>query len=161
MITDVSLFDEAGAQLVRLDAHFQTDYRARRVRRHHVLSSPRMRALKGMWRSVAVGKGRGSASRPFRAQLAQRFGRFSCQNLSWGLHFFGLLTTAFAQQACPRAGMQSPPCRGFVRLLESHIPTLFSDSWQAFKVRPRRYFGRLSSSSRKSNMDIVRIPSLS
>lgn len=57
VITDVSSFDEAGAQLVRLDAHFQTDYRARRVRRHHVLSFPRMRALKGMWRSVAAGEG--------------------------------------------------------------------------------------------------------
>ena len=90
VITDVSLFDEAGAQLVRLDAHFQTDYRARRVRRHHVLSSPRMRALKGMWRSVVVGKGRGSAARPFRAQLVQRFGRFSCQDLPWGLYYFRL-----------------------------------------------------------------------
>ena len=57
MITDVSSFDEAGAQLVRLDAHFQTDYRARRARLHQVLPSPRMRALKGMWRSVAAGEG--------------------------------------------------------------------------------------------------------
>lgn len=57
MITDVSSPDEAGAQLVRLDAHFQADYRARRARLHHVLPSPRMRALKGMWRSVAVGEG--------------------------------------------------------------------------------------------------------
>lgn len=59
MITDVSSFDEAGAQLVRLDAHFQTDCRARRARLHHVLPSPRMRALKGMWRSVAAGEGEG------------------------------------------------------------------------------------------------------
>lgn len=59
MITDVSSFDEAGAQLVRLDAHFQTDCRARRARLHHVLPSPRMRALKGMWRSVAAGEGKG------------------------------------------------------------------------------------------------------
>ena len=73
VITDVSSFDEAGAQLVRLDAHFQTDYRARRVRRHHVLPSPRMRALKGMWRSVAAGEGRGSTLRPIWAQLVQRF----------------------------------------------------------------------------------------
>ncbi len=57
VITDVSSFDEAGAQLVRLDAHFQTDCRARRARLHHVLPSPRMRALKGMWRSVAAGEG--------------------------------------------------------------------------------------------------------
>ena len=90
VITDVSSFDEADAQLVRLDAHFQTDCRARRARLHHVLPSPRMRALKGMWRSVAVGKGRGSASRPFRAQLVQRFGRFSCQDLPWGLYYFRL-----------------------------------------------------------------------
>lgn len=73
MITDVSSFDEAGAQLVRLDAHFQTDYRARRARLHHVLPSPRMRALKGMWRSVAAGEGRGSTSRPIWAQLVQQF----------------------------------------------------------------------------------------
>ena len=59
VITDVSSFDEAGAQLVRLDAHFQTDCRARRARLHHVLPSPRMRALKGMWRSVAAGEGEG------------------------------------------------------------------------------------------------------
>ena len=59
VITDVSSFDEAGAQLVRLDAHFQTDCRARRARLHHVLPSPRMRALKGMWRSVAAGEGKG------------------------------------------------------------------------------------------------------
>lgn len=163
MITDVSSFDEAGAQLVRLDAHFQTDYRARRVRRHHVLSSPRMRVLKGMWRSVAAGEGKGSASRPFRAQLAQRFGRFSCQNLSWGLYFFGPLSTAFAQQAglsksvecCPRYIGGSSDCWRLA------FPTPFPDSWRAFKVRPRSYFGRLSSSSRKSNTDIVRIPSLS
>lgn len=73
VITDVSSFDEAGAQLVRLDAHFQTDCRARRARLHHVLPSPRMRALKGMWRSVAAGEGRGSTSRPIWAQLVQRF----------------------------------------------------------------------------------------
>lgn len=79
MITDVSSFDEAGAQLVRLDAHFQTDYRARRARLHHVLPSPRMRVRKGMWRSVAAGEGRGSASRSFRAQLAQRFGKISAR----------------------------------------------------------------------------------
>lgn len=59
VITDVSSFDEAGAQLVRLDAHFQTDCRARRARLHHVLPSPRMRALKGMWRSVAAWEGKG------------------------------------------------------------------------------------------------------
>ncbi len=59
VITDVSSFDEAGAQLVRLDAHFQTDCRARRARLHRVLPSPRMRALKGMWRSVAAGEGEG------------------------------------------------------------------------------------------------------
>ena len=62
-----------GAQLVRLDAHFQTDYRARRARLHQVLPSPRMRALKGMWRSVAAGEGRGSTSRPIWAQLVQQF----------------------------------------------------------------------------------------
>ena len=59
MITDVSSFDEAGAQLIRLDAHFQTDCRARRARLRRVLPSPRMRALKGMWRSVAAGEGKG------------------------------------------------------------------------------------------------------
>lgn len=59
VITDVSSFDEAGAQLIRLDAHFQTDCRARRARLHHVLPSPRMRALKGMWRSVAAWEGKG------------------------------------------------------------------------------------------------------
>ena len=66
VITDVSSFDEAGAQLVRLDAHFQTDCRARRARLHHVLPSPRMRALKGMWRSVAAGEGKrlGGATLP-------------------------------------------------------------------------------------------------
>ena len=73
VITDVSSFDEAGAQLVRLDAHFQTDCRARRARLHHVLASPRMRALKGMWRSVAAGEGEGLDVRPIWAQLVQRF----------------------------------------------------------------------------------------
>ena len=73
VITDVSSFDEAGAQLVRLDAHFQTDCRARRARLHHVLPFPRMRVLKGMWRSVAAGEGRGSTSRPIWAQLVQQF----------------------------------------------------------------------------------------
>lgn len=73
MIADVSSFDEAGAQLVRLDAHFQTDCRARRARLHHVLPFPRMRVLKGMWRSVAAGEGRGSTSRPIWAQLVQQF----------------------------------------------------------------------------------------
>ena len=161
MITDVSSFDEAGAQLVRLDAHFQTDYRSRRARLHHVLPSPRMRALKGMWRSVAAGEGKGSASRSFRAQLAQRFGRFSCQDLPWGLYFFGPLFTAFAQQACPRVECCPRHVGGSSDCWRPTFPTPFSDSWRAFQVRPRRYFGRLSSSSRKSNTDIVRIPSLS
>lgn len=118
---------------------------------------------KGKGRSEK-GKERGSAARPFRAQLAQRFGkisarkprylmtrasfrrviagcfsvagriprsayrpirgrpaarafprgipRFSCQDLPRRLYCFGLLTTAFAQQACPRAGMLSPLYRG-------------------------------------------------
>ena len=162
---------------------------------------------------VAAGKGRGSAARPFREQLVQRFGknsarkprypttrasfrrviagcfsvvgriprsgsrpirgrpaarafprgilRFSCQDLPRRLYFFGPLSTAFAQQACPRAGMQSPPYRGSSDCWRFAFPTPFPDSWRAFKVRPRSYFGRLSSSSRKSSTDIVKIPSLS
>lgn len=78
VITDVSSFDEAGAQLVRLDAHFQTDCRARRARLHHVLPSPRMRALKGMWRSVAAGEGKrlGGATLPgtISAAIREEFG---------------------------------------------------------------------------------------
>ena len=182
---------------------------------HHVLPSPRMRALKGMWRSVAAGEGEGldvathlgaigaaiqedsgtktevshdggfisalhrgllfgrgknsqvSASPNSRAThdswLPRGIPRFSCQDLPWGLYYFGPLSTAFAQQAglsksvecCPRYIGGSSDCWRLA------FPTPFPDSWRAFKVRPRSYFGRLSSSSRKSNTDIVRIPSLS
>lgn len=164
-----------------------------------------------MWRR---GKGRGSTSRPFRAQLVQRFrkilvrkprypttrasflysiaGCFSVVGRiprsgprsirerpttapsAWDTSvfvprsvlravLFGPLSTAFAQQAglsksvecCPRYIGGSSDCWRLA------FPTPFPDSWRAFKVRPRSYFGRLSSSSRKSNTDIVRIPSLS
>lgn len=38
--------------------------------------------------------------------------RFSCQDLPWGLYFFGPLSTAFAQQACPRALNAAPAISG-------------------------------------------------
>ncbi len=214
MITDVSSFDEAGAQLVRLDAHFQIDCRARRARLHHVLPFPRMRALKGMWRSVAAGEGRGSTSRPIWAQLVQRFRkilarkpRYPTTRASFLYSIAGCFsvvgriprsgprlirerpTTAPSawntSVFVPRSVLRAVLFRAAVHCIRSasrlalerecsprHVggssdcwslafPTPFPDSWRAFKVRPRSYFGRLSSSSRKSNTDIVRIPSLS
>ena len=214
MITDVSSFDEAGAQLVRLDAHFQIDCRARRARLHHVLPFSRMRALKGMWRSVAAGEGRGSTSRPIWAQLVQRFRkilarkpRYPTTRASFLYSIAGCFsvvgriprsgprlirerpTTAPSawdtSVFVPRSVLRAVLFRAAVYCIRSasrlalerecrpsHVggssdcwrlafPTPFPDSWRAFKVRPRSYFGRLSSSSRKSNTDIVRIPSLS
>ena len=111
VITDVSSFDEAGAQLVRLDAHFQTDCRARRARLHHVLPSPRMRALKGMWRSVAAGEGKGSASRPFRAQLVQRFRKILVRKPRYpttGASFLRFIAGCFSVAGrIPRSGPRS------------------------------------------------------
>ena len=49
-----------------------------------------VRQVIGFVSYVVVGKGRGSAARPFRAQLVQRFWRFSCQDLPWGLYYFRL-----------------------------------------------------------------------
>lgn len=213
MIADVSSFDEAGAQLVRLDAHFQTDCRARRARLHHVLPFPRMRVLKGMWRSVAAGEGRGSTSRPIWAQLVQQFRkilvrkpRYPTTRASFLYSIAGCFsvvgriprsgtrsirerpttapsawdTSAFVPESVLRAVLfrAAVHCiRSASRLVQVEccpryiggssdcwrlaFPTPFPDSWRAFKVRPRSYFGRLSSSSRKSNTDIVRIPSLS
>ena len=47
-------------------------------------SSHRLRELCG------GGEGKGLDVATIRAQLVQRFGRFSCQDLPWGLYYFRL-----------------------------------------------------------------------
>lgn len=163
MITDVSSFDEAGAQLIRLDAHFQTDCRARRARLHHVLPSPRMRALKGMWRSVAAGEGEGLDVATLPGAISAAIREVFVPKSVLGAVLFRAAVhcirsasrLALERECSPRYIGGSSDCWRLA------FPTPFPDFWRAFKVRPRSYFGRLSSSSRKSNTDIVRIPSLS